>query len=47
MEERSVGMEVKIKGMKREDFNDNEYIDNLVEELKSNGQNVVGGNWTS
>ena len=36
-------MEVKIKGMKREDFKDNEYIDNLVEELKSNGQNVVVG----
>ena len=36
-------MEVKIKGMKREDFKDNEYIDSLVEELKSNGQNVVVG----
>ena len=29
--------------MKREDFKDNEYIDSLVEELKSNGQNVVVG----
>ena len=36
-------MEVKIKGMKKEDFNDNEYLDNLVEELKANGQNVVVG----
>ena len=29
--------------MKREDFKDNEYIDSLVEELKSYGQNVVVG----
>ena len=29
--------------MKKEDFNDNEYLDNLVEELKANGQNVVVG----
>ena len=36
-------MEVKIKGMKWEDFNDNEYIENLVNELKENGQNVVVG----
>ena len=36
-------MEVKIKGMKWEDFNDNEYIENLVNELKENGQNVVEG----
>ena len=36
-------MEVKIKGMKWEDFNDNEYIESLVDELKANGQNVVDG----
>ncbi|MGM9856398.1 MAG: NADH-quinone oxidoreductase subunit B [Candidatus Limisoma sp.] len=36
-------MEVKIKGMKWEDFNDNEYIESLVDELKANGQNVVVG----
>lgn len=36
-------MEVKIKGMKREDFKDNEYIDGLVEELKQSGTNVVVG----
>ncbi|HIR37024.1 MAG TPA: NADH-quinone oxidoreductase subunit B [Candidatus Limisoma gallistercoris] len=36
-------MEVKIKGMKREDFKDNEYIDKLVDELKQSGQNVVVG----
>ena len=29
--------------MKWEDFNDNEYIENLVNELKENGQNVVVG----
>lgn len=34
MAERSVAVEVKIKGMKWEDFNDNEYIENLVNELK-------------
>ena len=27
-------VDVKIKGMKREDFRDNEYIDKLVEDLK-------------
>ena len=43
MAERSVAVEVKIKGMKWEDFNDNEYIENLVNELKENGQNVVVG----
>lgn len=36
-------MEVKIKGMKREDFKDNEYIDGLVEELKQSGTNVIVG----
>lgn len=36
-------MEVKIKGMTREDFKDNEYIDSLVEKLKQSGQNVVVG----
>ena len=29
--------------MKWEDFNDNEYIESLVDELKANGQNVVVG----
>lgn len=36
-------MEVKIKGMKKEDFKDNEYIDSLVEELRQSGTNVVVG----
>lgn len=36
-------MEVKIKGMKKEDFKDNEYIDGLVNELKESGTNVVVG----
>lgn len=36
-------MEVKIKGMKKEDFKDNEYIDSLVEELRLSGTNVVVG----
>ena len=36
-------MEVKIKSMKREDFKDNEYIDNLVAELNASGANVVVG----
>ena len=32
-----------IKSMKREDFKDNEYIDQLVEELNATGANVVVG----
>lgn len=36
-------MEVKIKGMKHEDFKDNEYIDSLVDKLKQSGNNVVVG----
>ncbi len=36
-------MEVKIKGMKQEDFKDNEYIDSLIAELKESGTNVVVG----
>jgi NADH-quinone oxidoreductase subunit B len=33
----------KIKSMKHEDFNDNEYIENLVNELNVNGRNVFIG----
>lgn len=39
-------MEVKnprIKSMKYEDFNDNEYIESMVRELRENGTNVVVG----
>lgn len=36
-------MEVKIKSMAREDFKDNEYIDQLVEELNATGANVIVG----
>ena len=36
-------MEVSIKGMKKEDFKDNEYIDKLVAELNASGANVVVG----
>lgn len=39
MEERSTGMEVKIKSMKYEEFNDNEYL----EQLRASGTNVVVG----
>ena len=39
MEERSFGMEVKIKSMKYEEFNDNEYL----EQLRASGTNVVVG----
>lgn len=39
MEERSPGMEVKIKSMKYEEFNDNEYL----EQLRASGTNVVVG----
>ena len=34
---------VKIKSMKYEDFNDNEYIENLVDELNATGRNVFVG----
>jgi NADH-quinone oxidoreductase subunit B len=46
MEERSVRMEVKnikIKNMKTDDFNDNEYLEKYVEELKKGGVNVAVG----
>jgi NADH-quinone oxidoreductase subunit B len=46
MAERSVEMAVnkpKIKSMKYEDFKDNEYIDQLVDELNASGANVVVG----
>ena len=33
----------KIKGMKYEDFNDNEYLENMVKELNANGVNVLVG----
>ncbi len=36
-------MEVKIKSMKHEDFKDNEYIDNLVEQLRAGGTNIIVG----
>ena len=36
-------MEVKIKSMKHEDFKDNEYIDNLVEQLRTGGTNIIVG----
>ena len=36
-------MDVKIKGMKHEDFKDNEYIDKLVEELNATGASVMVG----
>ena len=36
-------MEIKIKSMKRDDWKDNEYIDQLVEELNASGANVVVG----
>jgi NADH-quinone oxidoreductase subunit B len=38
--ERSLGMEVKdikIKGIPHEEFNDNEYLEKYVEELRANG----------
>ena len=34
---------VKIKSMKYEDFNDNEYIENMLKELRENGTNVIIG----
>lgn len=46
MEERSFEMEVKdidIKGIKYEDFNDNEYLEKYLEELRASGVNVVLG----
>jgi NADH-quinone oxidoreductase subunit B len=33
----------KIKSMKYEDFNDNEYLENMVKELNANGTNVLVG----
>ena len=36
-------MEVKIKSMKYEDFKDNEYIEQLISELKASHTNVVVG----
>ena len=39
MAERSFGMEIKrpkIKSMKYEDFNDNEYLEQMVRELREN-----------
>ena len=36
-------MEVKIKSMKHEDFKDNKYIDNLVEQLRAGGTNIIVG----
>jgi len=44
MEERSVGMKVKdikIRNMKTEDFNDNEYLEKYIAELRQSGMNVV------
>jgi NADH-quinone oxidoreductase subunit B len=46
MEKRSIEMEVKnidVRNMKYEDFNDNEYLEQYVEELKKNGVNVLVG----
>jgi NADH-quinone oxidoreductase subunit B len=34
---------LKIKSMKNEDFHDNEYLENLVNELNANGRNVIVG----
>ena len=39
MEERSVRMQVKIKSIKYEEFNDNEYL----EQLRASGTNVIVG----
>lgn len=33
----------KIKSMKYEDFNDNEYLEQMVRELRENGTHVVAG----
>jgi NADH-quinone oxidoreductase subunit B len=46
MEKRSAEMEVKninVRNMKYGDFNDNEYLEQYVEELKKNGVNVLVG----
>ncbi len=45
MEERSFRMEVKVdlKSMKHENFKDNEYIEQLVKELREGGTNVIVG----
>ena len=34
---------VDIKSMKYEDFNDNEYIEGMLRELRENGTNVIVG----
>ena len=34
---------VNIKSMKYEDFNDNEYIEQMLKELRENGTNVIVG----
>ena len=34
---------VNIKSMKYEDFNDNEYIEQMLKELRDNGTNVIVG----
>ena len=34
---------VDIKSMKYEDFNDNEYIEQMLKELRENGTNVIVG----
>lgn len=44
--ERSTRMEIRkpeIKSMRYEDFNDNEYLERMVQELRGNGTNVVVG----
>ena len=35
--------EPKIKSMKYEDFNDNEYLEKMVAELRDNNTNVIVG----
>lgn len=35
--------DIKIKGIKPEEFKDNEYIQSLIDELKANGTNVIVG----
>ncbi len=35
--------DIKIKGIKPEEFKDNEYIQGLIDELKANGTNVIVG----
>ena len=46
MEERSFEMEVKdiyVRNMKYEDFKENEYLEEYVEELRKNGVNIFVG----